>query len=133
MRKMGARGFSLMEVMIAIAIGAVIAGAATLSFTKAGYKGKVARVKTDLKAIEGALHQFESDNGTFPQAEKGLQALIDEGYLNKKAVPKDPWGNTYVYVVPGPGNLPFDVISYGEGGEEGGEAKKQDIKLSEME
>ncbi|MBI2346014.1 MAG: type II secretion system protein GspG [Deltaproteobacteria bacterium] len=100
---------------------------------RATHKGKVARVQADLKAFEGALLAYESENGSLPPSDQGLKVLIEGGYLNKRDVPKDPWKHEYVYVVPGPSNLPFDIVSYGADGQEGGEEKNQDIKLSEIE
>jgi general secretion pathway protein G len=47
-------------------------------------------------------------------------------------VPRDSWGNDFIYVTPGPGDLPFDVISLGADGLPGGEGYDADIKYSEM-
>ncbi|MBI2560675.1 MAG: type II secretion system protein GspG, partial [Planctomycetes bacterium] len=47
-------------------------------------------------------------------------------YLAKKNVPKDPWGNEYVYTYPG-NNGEFDIISYGADGKEGGEGENADV------
>lgn len=129
----GAAGFSLMEVMIAITIGMVVMGAATYSFTKAGYSGKKARATADLKAFEAAVRQYEMENGSVPTQEQGLQILIEGGYIDKREVPKDPWKEPYVYLVPGPNNLAFEVYSRGADKQEGGEGKNQDLKLSEIE
>lgn len=129
----GEAGFSLMEVMIAVGIGALMVAVLTVGLSSSGYKAKVARVKADLKAIEGALHQYESDNGSYPVADQGLQALVDGSYLERRKLPEDPWKNPYVYVVPGPDNMAFDVMSYGADKGEGGEGNNKDLKLSEIE
>jgi general secretion pathway protein G len=47
-------------------------------------------------------------------------------YLEKSAVPKDPWGNAYVYVSPGTKG-PFDLYSYGADGAPGGEGRNKDL------
>ena len=68
-------------------------------------------------------------------SDEGLIALIEKPsdlsnwngpYLKKKAIPKDPWGNDYVYVSPGE-NGPYDIYSYGMDGTEGGEGDNKDI------
>ena len=80
-------------------------------------------VQTDISAIETALEIFEKDHGRYPTAEEGLIVLIQRPsddpnwhgpYLNRRYVPKDIWGNDYIYVCPGmhnPGG--FDLFSLG--------------------
>ena len=60
-------------------------------------------------------------------AEAIVYASKDGPYLSK-AVPKDPWGNEYTYVVPGENGLPYGICSYGKDGMEGGEGNDADIK-----
>ena len=54
------------------------------------------------------------------------------GYLEKNNVPKDPWANEYIYLSPGL-HGPFDIMSYGDDGEQGGEDKDMDINNWELE
>ena len=67
-------------------------------------------------------------------AEQGLAALItrpanepkwDGPYLAKR-VPVDPWGNAYVYRVPGE-HGDFDLMSLGKDGQPGGSDEAADI------
>ena len=75
---------------------------------------------------------YELDNGRYPTTEQGLKALVVEpttspvpnnwsgSYLKKKKIPKDPWGNPYVYGNPGTHNTEgYDLYSYGPDGVEG--------------
>jgi general secretion pathway protein G len=92
-----------------------------------------------MESIETALKLYKLDNGSYPSTEQGLESLIEPpsvgelprawregGYLEKGKVPKDPWGNDYVYLSPGVhGEL--DLMSYGADGEPGGEGKDKDI------
>ena len=133
MRRWGTSGFSLMEVMIAVGIGALMVGVVTVSLGKAGYKGKKARAEADIKAFEGAIHAYESEHGNIPGGDQGLSVLVEGGFLNKKSLPADPWKNPYSYVVPGPEGMAFDIISYGADKSEGGDDKNKDLKLSEIE
>ena len=81
----------------------------------------------------------------YPTTEQGLQALVEKpetgnvpkkwkdcGYLEKSRVPKDPWGNEFIYLSPGlKGD--FDIISYGLDGVPGGEKENEDINNWEIE
>jgi general secretion pathway protein G len=78
------------------------------------------------------------DNARYPTSEQGLDALVNEpddarsypqgGYLQKRRVPEDPWGNPYEYEQPGQNNShSFDLWSYGADGKPGGEGVDADI------
>jgi general secretion pathway protein G len=97
----------------------------------------------DIKSIETALSLFNMDNGYYPSTEQGLEALVEKpatgriptdfkegGYLKK--IPLDPWHNPYLYISPG-ANGDFDLMSYGNDGEEGGEGKFADINNWELD
>lgn len=85
---------------------------------------------SNVASLQTALDAFEVDVGRYPTAAEGLQALVvrPQGvqvqdwrgpYLTK--VPKDPWGNPYVYRFPGKHNQNgFDLYSFGPDGKEGG-------------
>jgi general secretion pathway protein G len=103
------------------------------------------KAKVDIAALETALKLYKLDNGVYPSTEQGLQALIEKpesgnapnkwregGYLDKNKVPKDPWGNDFVYLSPGV-QSDFDIISYGSDGVPGGEGPNMDINNWEIE
>ena len=80
-------------------------------------------------------HLFKLEVGRYPTAQEGLQALISAPpgvnnwngpYWKKTEVPKDPWGNEYKYGAPGQ-HGPYDLLSYGADGKEGGEGPNKDI------
>jgi general secretion pathway protein G len=92
-----------------------------------------------------ALKLYKLDNGAYPTTEQGLQALVEApssgnipknwrkgGYLEKGKVPKDPWGNDFVYLSPGIHD-DFDIISYGADGASGGEDTNADINSWESD
>jgi general secretion pathway protein G len=98
-----------------------------------------------MESIETALKLYHLDNGVYPDTEQGLQALVEKpdtgtlpkkwrtgGYLEKGKVPKDPWGNDFVYLSPG-AHGEYDLISYGADGVQGGEDKNKDIESWEMD
>jgi general secretion pathway protein G len=140
-RKDRRAGFTLIELMVVIAILGILA--ALVAPTIIGRKEDAMRAaaKAQIKNFEQALKLFYVDNGFYPSTEQGLQALVEKptigriptrwregGYLESKTVPKDPWGNPYVYISPGIHNRDFDIISYGADGQEGGEGKDADIQ-----
>jgi general secretion pathway protein G len=88
---------------------------------------------------------FRLDNGFYPTTEQGLIALIEKpssepvppkwsenGYLDKKKLPKDPWGREYLYLSPGV-NGDYDILSYGADGAPGGDGKNKDINNWDLE
>ena len=88
---------------------------------------------------------YKLDNGVYPSTEQGLQALVEPpsvgvlpkkwregGYLEKSRIPKDPWGNEFVYLSPGVHD-DYDLSSYGPDDQEGGEGKDADINSWEIE
>jgi len=108
-------------------------------------KARQLKAGMDIASLETALKLYKLDNGSYPSTEQGLQALVeaptvgrlprkwrDGGYLEKSKVPKDPWGNDYIYLSPGL-HSDLDLMSYGDDGEQGGEDKDADINNWEMD
>lgn len=108
-------------------------------------QAKITSAKLQIKNFEAALKLFYLDNGFYPSTEQGLRALIEKpttgripkkwregGYLEKKKIPKDPWGNDYIYLSPGRHGEEYEIISYGRDGKEGGEGPDADISSSEL-
>jgi len=81
-------------------------------------------------AFETALDTYRLDLGTYPgkldDLRSGTSPRWDGPYLPKD-VPLDPWGNPYVYSIPGSDGKPYDLKSYGPDGKEGGEEDDKDI------
>ena len=127
--------FTLIEVVVAIMIVVMLASLATPLYFRYVRKAKVDTAKTQLKLLEQALLDFKLDVGKYPETADGLQALVEnvtqsekwDGPYIKPAVPKDPWGNDYVYVSPGE-HGDFDLSSYGADGQPDGEGENADIK-----
>lgn len=133
MRGTNQKGFSLIEIMIAITIGLSMVTVLAVSISKQQYKAKMKKAKIEMKALENAIIQYEAEKSGIPSMDQGLKALVEEGYIDKKGEPKDPWGTPYAYVVPGPDNQPYDIMSYGADKAEGGDGNGKDLKLSEIE
>lgn len=135
---LGRSGITLIEMMVVIVILGILA---TIIFTRVSDRPEQARrtkAAVEIRQIQTALELFKLDNGFYPSTEQGLEALVtppttgkipghypESGYLEK--VPRDPWGNPYVYVCPGT-HGDYDLISYGADGEAGGDGKNRDVE-----
>jgi general secretion pathway protein G len=133
------RGFTLIEIMVVVVILALLAALVGPKIMGRSDDAKVADAKVQIRNIESALKLYKLDNGVYPSTEQGLQALVekptvgqiprkykDEGYLDSKKVPKDPWDNDYLFLSPGE-HGDYDLCSYGSDGVKGGDGKNADI------
>jgi general secretion pathway protein G len=121
------RGFTLIELLLVMVILGILAAVVVPKIVGRGEDAKKAAAKTDISTMSGALDQFEIDNGQFPTAEQGLNALVENpgnlpnwkhSYIDK--LPKDPWGQPYIYRCPGNNGKDYDLLSGGADGHEGG-------------
>ena len=133
----GQIGFTLLELLVVMAIIGLLAGyVAPRYFAQIG-KSEVKVAQAQLGAIEKAVEQFRLDTGHYPTQEQGLSALMkkpanetrwDGPYL-KKEVPNDPWGRPFIYKVPGERG-DFDLISLGKDGAPGGTGEAADLRAN---
>ena len=139
------QGFTLIELMVVIIILGVLAMWVAPKIMSRPEEAKQVKARLDIQNLETALKLYKLDNGLYPSTEQGLQALVEMpesgripkkwkkgGYLEKGRVPKDPWGNEFVYLSPGL-KTDFDIISYGADGVPGGEDENIDINNWELE
>jgi general secretion pathway protein G len=144
-KKNSQSGFTLIELMVVIVILGILAAIIIPRFMGEPDKAKQAAAQTQIGMLETALKIYKLHNGTYPTTEQGLKALVEAptvgnlpknwqkgGYLEKGKVPKDPWGNDYIYVSPG-SHGDFDLTSLGADGEPGGEGVNKDINNWEVE
>ena len=139
------QGFTLIELMVVIIILGVLAMWVAPKIMDRPGEARQMKVRLDIQNLETALKLYKLDNGSYPSTEQGLQALVEMpetgtvpkkwkkgGYLEKGRIPKDPWGNDFIYLSPGlQGD--FDIISYGADGVPGGEDENKDINNWEIE
>ena len=129
------RGFTLIELLVVLAILGLLAGLVgpRVLGQLGGAKSKTAGVQ--IKDLEQAAELYKLDVGRFPSGEEGLEALVAKPstaqgwngpYLKKGGVPKDPWGNQYVYEFPGKhGEL--DIYTLGADRAPGGDGENADV------
>ena len=143
--KINHNGFTLIELMVVIVILGILAGLIIPRIMGRPEEAKQLKAKIQIESVETALKLYKLDNGSYPETEQGLEALIEQpetgtipkkwrkkGYLEKGKLPKDPWGNDFVYLSPGV-HGDYDIISYGADGVPGGEDKNKDINSWEIE
>jgi general secretion pathway protein G len=128
-------GFTLIELMIVVVILGLLATTVMPKILSKPDQARQAKAAVDIRAIQSALAMFKTDTGRFPTTGEGLQALVanpglkgydSDGYLER--VPKDPWGNPYIYISPGLHSKDYDLESLGKDGEDGGADKDADIE-----
>jgi general secretion pathway protein G len=134
-RARGEGGFTLIEILVVIAIIALImslVGPRVLNYLG---ESKVKAAKIQIQSFGSALDLFNLDTGRYPSTAEGLTALVQSPgtipawngpYLKGGVLPNDPWGKTYVYRSPGE-HGPYDIMSYGSDGQEGGTGTAADI------
>ena len=115
--------FTLLEIMLVISIIVILLGVAINKLGNTTGMAKGVAVKADIQAIGTQLKLYESMNGYAPTTEQGLQALVTQPsteprpqrwYQLFKEIPKDPWGNNYIYLSPGRRNpTGYDLYSAG--------------------
>jgi len=133
-------GFTLIELMVVIAIIAILASIVAPKMVARTENAKRAAAKSQILSFKMALTEFRLDTGRYPTTEEGLEALVKKppgydgkyqegGYLDSNSVPLDPWGNKYVYICPGIHDpTGYDLESFGRDGADGGEGDNKDIE-----
>jgi len=129
-------GWTFMETIIVIGIVLVLSSMVGFMAFKFIDQAKQAAARSQIEVYSLALNAYYADCKALPLETEGLEALWtkpasastgwDGPYINK-SIKTDPWGNPYLYKVPGPNNLPFQIISYGADGKEGGEGVDKDM------
>jgi len=129
------RGFTLIEMLVVLAIIAMLAAVIVPNVMDRLEDGRVTTAKADVAALMQQLKLYKLDNQRYPTADQGLDALVHKPssgpvpanwrpYLDK--LPNDPWGQPYQYANPGiKGEI--DVYSLGADGKPGGEGRDADI------
>ncbi|HDS1630554.1 type II secretion system major pseudopilin GspG [Stenotrophomonas maltophilia] len=133
-RRARQQGFSLIEIMVVVVIIGILAALIVPRLMDRPDQARVVAARQDIAALMQALKLFKLDNGRYPSAEQGLQALVKppQGggampvtpYLDR--LPNDPWGHPYQYQIPGT-HGDIDVFSLGADSKSGGDAGNADI------
>jgi len=127
-------GFTLLELLVVMVIIGLLAGyVAPKYFSQVG-KSEVKVARAQIDALGKALDHYRLDTGHYPAMDQGLAALVSrppnepkwDGPYLQRSLPGDPWGNAYVYRIPGE-HGEYDLLSYGKDGQPGGAGEAADI------
>jgi len=132
-------GFTFIETIITITIILILSAAVGFSAIKYVERARVAACRNQIETFRLALQSYFLDCGQYPTEAQNLEGLWEKPILSPvpaswngpyvdRQIPKDPWGNDYVYKNPGDKNLPFSIMSHGTngGGEKGDEIHSWD-------
>jgi general secretion pathway protein G len=116
--------------MIVVVIIGLLAG--LITYATSGYlaRAKAQRAKADLKTLAGAVDSFYGSNSRFPTNQEGLKVLVGP-YI--QVLQNDPWGRPYLYVQPGRNGAPFEIVTYGADGREGGTGADADLSNNDAD
>lgn len=133
-------GFTLVEILVVITIIGLIMGLVGPRVLNYLSQSKVKAATIQIQSFASSLDLFYLDLGRYPTTSEGLAALVTKPggatswngpYLKNNSVPGDPWGHPYKYHAPGE-HSPYEIISLGSDGKEGGTGTAADIKSSEL-
>lgn len=123
-------GFTLVELLLVLAILAILAGIVLPKLSGRTEQARVSAAKAQIATFGTALDAFEVDNGFYPKGKSGLTSLVIKprdaqnwrGPYLQKDVPLDPWNRPYIYECPGKHNpTGYDLMSMGADGRVGGD------------
>ena len=114
-------GFTLVELMVVIAIIGILATVILPKLLQNIGKGQRAAAQLQIRSFEGALDMYYTDNYKYPDT---LQSLVPD-YIKK--VSDDPWKNPYFYSSTSQHGQDVDLASYGKDGAPGGTGDNADI------
>ncbi len=124
--------FTMIEMIVVVVIIATLAGIATPLYFNHVKTSRISTAKMQIAMFEQGVFNYRLEVRKLPET---LNDLIKNNHAEKKwkgpyikggLIPKDPWGNDYIYKRPGE-HGEFDIISYGADGVPGGEDENADI------
>ena len=135
----GEAGFTLVEMLVVITIIGLIMGLIGPRVLNYLSESKVKAAKIQMQSFASSLDLYNLDTGRYPSSAEGLTALVrptgggawNGPYLKGAAVPNDPWNHPYIYRAPAE-HGPYDIISLGSDGQEGGSGAAADISLDRL-
>lgn len=133
-------GFTLIELLVVILVIGMLASLVAPNVFRHVGASKEATARSQIEMLGAALDAYRLDNDTYPVGAQGIEALRREplseprprnwrGPYLRKDVPKDPWGNAYIYRFPGVANVGgYDLESLGRDGKPGGQGEDADVR-----
>lgn len=113
-RGVRASGFTLLEMMLVVAIIGILMSVAVYNMVATGDKARRRATEATMRVVENSIKMFKNDKGSFPP---NLQSLVTEKYMEK--VFKDAWKHDLMYATPGAGGKDYSLVSLGADGQQG--------------
>ncbi len=133
-RRRGEAGFTLVELMVVIAIIAALATIVGVNVLGSMDEADVGAAQAQIRNFKTALTAYKLMFKKFPTPAEGLEALVTnakgKNFLDSNSVPLDPWGNPYIYSAEGSSG--FKIVSYGADGAPGGSGYDADISSDDL-
>lgn len=139
----GCEGFTLLEILVVVMIITILATIVSVNVLNKPGEARISAARMQVKQLQTAVQLYKTEQGRLPTQQQGLESLVArptldpippnypaDGYLESRSLPRDPWNNDYIYLVPGRQGEGFEIISYGGDGEPGGEGEDADISSS---
>ena len=104
------KAFSLMELMVVIIILGLLAAFVLPNLTGKSEEAKDKIVCIQMKSIAQTLKMYKLDTSSYPETEEGLDMLVEKKYFEDGKMPKDAWGNKFIYIQ---NEDSFDLVSMG--------------------
>jgi len=138
MRRRPASGLTLVEVLAVVVILGMIAGVLVIGFSGSFGKARQELARTGIASVAAKVEIYYAEYGRWPSAQEGL-AVLSEGraaptapYFIGRDQLTDPWGNPFLYVVPGPDGHPYEIVSLGADNRPGGTGEDADISSRKL-
>jgi len=135
-RKEGSRlGLTLVEILAVVIILAMIATVVAVSVGGSVGEAKHQIARTQIGVLKRQVETWRLKHHRYPTVGEGLRVLTEpanSAWYVEPAQIRDPWGNQFQYLEPGPGDLPFEIKTYGADGSEGGEGENADISSASL-
>lgn len=139
-RRLPKDGYTLIEMLVVLTIISLIVGLVGPRVLNYLGESRVKTAKLQIESFSSALDLFYMDTGRYPTSSEGLEALAQRPadvevwngpYIKGSHVPPDPWGHAYQYRTRVDRLPPYEIISLGSDGREGGTGSAADISNAE--
>jgi general secretion pathway protein G len=129
-------GFTLVEMLVVLTIIGLIMGLIGPRVLNYLAESKVKTARLQIESFGSSLDLFFLDAGRYPSTTEGLNALVERPhdvevwngpYLKGGRTPVDPWGHPYQYRVLTDHSPPYEIVSFGSDGREGGTGTAADV------
>lgn len=124
---------TLVEVLAVVILLGLLAATLAVGFSGTFGRAKQELARTGMGQLIQKLETYRIEKGSWPPTETGLRALSEgyakpsDAYYVEPAALLDPWKRPFWLVVPGPGDRPYEIVSYGADGEPGGSGENEDL------